>query len=167
MLKTDGLDFSASYTWETGFGAWTIGDTLTYVLNYDQGATPGLPLVDHLNEINFPLRFQTRAHLGWDVGGFSANPFVNYQNAYANTAVSPSIDVKSYTTADLTLAYDTREEASEAFRNVRFQVSAQNVFDADPPYALIAQSFSGLQAFDSQNASAVGRFVTVQMSKKW
>lgn len=165
ILETDGIDFAARYTWETGIGSWTVGNTFTYVLNYDQALVSSLPLTDFRNQVNFPLKFQSRTQLGWNFNNWSAVAYVNYQNSYSNTGVSPLAKVDSYTTVDLRVAYDTGD-LGNWFSNVTVAVSALNAFDEDPPLALVTQG-AAIQKFDSQNASPVGRFVSLQVSKRW
>jgi outer membrane receptor protein involved in Fe transport len=45
-----------------------------------------------------------------------------------------------------------------------FEASAQNLFDRDPP--LYAAS-SGIAPYDSTNYSAIGRFLSLSISKRW
>ncbi len=168
---TDGLDFAVRKQWGTGWGKWYTDLSATYILKYDYSLVPGLPLEDVLNTVEgsgnaYPLRFTARAHLGWSSFGFSVNGFVNYHNSYTNTApprplVSQTIG--SYTTADLIAAYDTGDGARwSGLDNLTISVSALNVFDRLPPFALI-----GTQDFDSTTGGPLGRLVTIELRKQF
>ena len=167
ILKTDGIDFSFRYTWDTAVGTWLVDDTFTYVLGYKQALLPTVPLVDYLNQLNFPLRFQTRAHAGWRQGHWGVDAHLNYQNGYENTSVSPVVDIGSYTTVDARVTYDTGDlGGGNWLSNFSVSLNALNLFDRDPPYARVTQGVA-VQNFDSQNASPVGRFVSLQIAKRW
>ncbi|MBC2778914.1 TonB-dependent receptor domain-containing protein [Parasphingopyxis marina] len=167
IVQTDGIDVSLQYSFDTDIGTFSIGDTFSYVFNYDQSLLSSAPLQDFLNQVDFPLRFVNRAQLGYAVEGFAANVFVNYQNGYDNTTVTPAARVESYTTFDLTVTFDTGDRPDmRALRNMRFAFSAQNLFDADPPFARVVQG-AAVQNYDSQNASPLGRLLSFQITKSF
>jgi iron complex outermembrane receptor protein len=167
VMKTDGLDFSLSYRRETGIGTFSFSDTFTYILNYDQSLVAGAALVDSLNQVNFPLRFVNRSQLRLERGGFSGSLFINYLNAYDNKTVTPSAKVKAYVTTDLSLSLGFGDDAAfSALRNGALTFAAQNLVDSKPPRARVVQGVAA-QNFDSQNASALGRMLRLQVSKKF
>ena len=150
---------------KTSVGNWTFADTFTYVSKFRQSLLTGSPLVGYLNTYGYPLRFSTRGQVGWEKDGASANAFVNYANAYNNTQVTPNLEISAYTTLDLTLGYDMGSRpGSVALDNLSFQLSVRNLFDRKPPFALVGNP---AQAFDTQNASAIGRMFAINVQKKW
>jgi len=168
---TDGFDVAIRKLWASPWGSWLTGLNATYILKYDYSLVPGLPLVDVLNTVQgsgnaYPLRFTARGQLGWSDFGFSVNGFVNYHNSYTNTAPPtplPSESIASYTTVDLTAAYNTGAQAAwRGFNNVTISVSALDLFNRLPPFALI-----GTQDFDSTTGNPLGRLVTVELRKRW
>lgn len=168
---TDGLDFAVRKQWPTAWGNWFTSLSATYILKYDYSLVPGLPLVDVLNTVEgsgnaYPLRFTARGQLGWSKSGFSVNGFVNYHNSYTNTAPPrplPEQSIASYTTVDLTAAYDTGEGARwSGLDNLTISVSALNLFNRLPPFALI-----GTQDFDSTTGGPLGRLVTIELRKRF
>jgi iron complex outermembrane receptor protein len=166
ILKTNGWDFSARYSLKTALGKWNFADTFTYVADYRQSLVPGSALVGYLNTYGYPVRFSTRAQIGWEKNGASANLFVNYTNPYTNTQVTPNVTIASTTTFDLTLGYDMGPRpGSYGLDNLSFQVSAQNLFDRKPPFALV--NVPPTQTFDTQNASAIGRLISLNIQKRW
>jgi iron complex outermembrane receptor protein len=175
-IKTQGLDLNVSYRFKTGSNSWLVGATGTYVFKYEFQAVPGGPVADRVNQANYPLTFKARGQLGWSNGGFGANAFINYANAYnvvglvGNSLFSPAIvspavqneRVSAYTTVDLNLSYTLGENAGIA-KGLTFLVAAQNLFNAAPPFARI----SGSQEFDSTNASVLGRVISFEIRKKF
>lgn len=168
---TDGLDIAIKKSWESPIGTWLTAANATYVLKYNYSLVPGAPLLDVLNTVQgsgnaYPLRFQGRAQFGWQLAGFGANAFVNYHNSYTNTAPPPPLanqSIASYTTVDLTVGYDTGDSPGlKALRNLSFSVSAIDLFNTLPPFALI-----GTQDFDGTTGTPLGRLVTVQLRKRF
>lgn len=159
-LKQDGYDIAASYAFDTDFGDWRVGLDVAKVLTVERQGAAGLPTVDVLDTIGNPVDLRVRTSLGWRMGGWSANAFANYTDSYLNTAITPNVEVDSLTTYDLTASYTF--EGDGLASGVRVSVNALNVFDEDPPIAL-----NGTFSWDSQAASAIGRFISFEISKSW
>ena len=159
-LVQDGIDVAASYAFDTGFGDWRVGLDVAKVLTVDRQGAAGLPTVDVLDTIGNPVDLRVRGSLGWRMGGWSANAFANYTDSYRNTAITPNVQVDSLTTYDLTASYEF--EGDGLTNGVRISVNAINVLDEDPPIAL-----NGTFSWDSQAASALGRWVSFEISKRW
>jgi outer membrane receptor protein involved in Fe transport len=64
-------------------------------------------------------------------------------------------------TIDLQLRY--RAPANGWARGLSVALSAQNLFDADPPFV---NRFTGF-GYDAANADPIGRFVALQIIKSW
>jgi len=175
-IKMEGLDFAAQYQFDTGSVGWTLGATGTRVFSYKFQAIPGAAVIERVNNANFPVRFRARGQIGARVGGFSLNTFYNYTNSYrvvallGNNLFSPAIvapavqdeRVAANLTVDATLTYAFPQE-SGPLSDLSFSIAAQNVFDRDPPFARVSQN----QIFDSANASALGRMVSLELRKKF
>jgi len=159
-LNQDGFDVAASYAFESGFGDWRVGLDVAKVLTVERQGAEGLPVVDVLDTIGNPVDLRVRGSLGWRMGGLSANAFANYTDSYRNTAVTPNVEVESQTTYDLTASYVFEGEGIA--NGVRISANVLNVFDEEPPVAL-----NGTFSWDSQAASAVGRFISFEISKAW
>ncbi len=168
-----GLDIAVQYQFETGPVNWTLGFTGTRVFSYQFQAVPGAPIVDRVNDANFPLRSRARGQIGFSTGGFSLNTFYNYANGYrvvsllASNLFNPAIVtqnewVKPNLTVDATLTYTFPSE-SGPFRDLSLSIAAQNLFDRDPPFARVSPN----QVFDSANASVLGRMVSFELRKKF
>jgi iron complex outermembrane recepter protein len=168
---TSGFDLAAHKQWESPWGVWIAGLNTTFVIQYDYSLVPGAPLLAVLNTVQgsgnaYPLRLTARAQLGWADYGFSLNAFVNLHNSYTNTAPpAPFVtqSIASYTTADITAAYTTGDAPRwNGLRNLTLAVSAINVTDRLPPFALI-----GTQDFDATTGGPLGRIVTFELRKRF
>ena len=60
------------------------------MFSYKFQAIRGGPVVDRVNNVNFPLKFKARGQIGLRTGGFSINTFYNYANAYRVVGVVPN-----------------------------------------------------------------------------
>ncbi len=166
--KTQGLDFLANYSIPTDAGTFSAGLAGTYTFQYDVAYTPGGPSFDELNNIGFPLRLRLRGNAGWAIGPLSALVFLNYENPYTNTEVTPNASISSFTTVDLNLLFELGKATDAAWaRNLNFTFHVDNIFDRDPPYVNIPISPNGGGGFDPNVASALGRLISVQIAKKF
>lgn len=167
--KTDGFDLSAAYVFNNSLGQWDLDFAGAYVLSYKQAAVPGALLTENVNTVNFPLRFSGRASLGWQRDGWSVTGFVNYQNGYRNATVTPNQNVAAYTTVDLTAGYDIGKHEGWGFvQNTAISVHVTNLLDAKPPFVeYLGNATTPYFAYDPQNASALGRVASVQITKRF
>lgn len=158
-MKQHGADFDLAYRFNTAIGDWRVGTQVTKVLGQKRQVTAGLPFTEVAGLFNFPIKLRVRGNLGWSKGGWSANAFVNYVGHYTNTAVTPNKTVDTWVTTDATVAYAFGEGRLEG---IRLSLNGQNIFDKDPPVVL-----NGVNSFDSQNASAIGRMISLEVTKSW
>ena len=161
-LRSRGLDLNLAYDWKTGMGDRLTGLTGTYFFKFDRSLTPTDSLADRINQIDFPTRYQARLQLGWHKGNVNANAFISYLPSYQNTNVTPVAPVSSNTNVDLNVGYRMPDSSGALLQGVTLSLSAQNLFDRDPPYALIAA-----QTFDSNYSSPIGRIVSFQVNKEF
>jgi iron complex outermembrane receptor protein len=155
-----GRCLAANYAFDTSYGDWRVGLDIAKILTVDRQGAPGTPVVDVLDTFGNPVDLRVRGSLGWHMDGWSANAFANYTDSYLNTAITPNVMVDSLTTYDLTASYQFEGEGWTD--GVRVSVNALNVFDEDPPIVL-----NGTVSWDSQAASAIGRFISFEISKAW
>lgn len=159
-LNQDGIDLSALYTFETEIGDWTTGLEVSRILNLTRVTAAGSPEVDVLDKFANPVNIRSRASLGWQSGAWSAWGFLNYVDGYLNTAITPNRKVSSWTTLDASVSYDFGDEGM--LKGTRLQLSGQNLLDEDPPVVL-----NGTVSWDSQAASPVGRYISVEVTKRF
>jgi len=175
-LKTDGIDYQVRYDFDLADWDATahVGAGGTYVLSFAEAVVAGAVAPDTVNEFGSTLRYRIRAEAGFDVGGWSVTGYLNYSPSYSvdpiylpATAPVQYQTVDSWTTFDLSVSYRTSEDIGvPLLRNLQFTVAAQNMFDNLPPLMLNGPGTNGVQ-FDTNFASAVGRYVSLRVSKAW
>ncbi len=161
--KAKGFDFQVNYTLRTdNAGTFSLNWSGSYFTTYKTSVATGGQLIDVLNTIYNPLRFKSRANLGWRKGQFDVGATVNYVNAYSNNTVTPVERVKPYTLVDLRASYDLGEMVGA--KQMRLGLDIRNVFDTDPSYANVAQNRNGGGSYDVTIANPLGRVVTVSLT---
>jgi len=164
-VQMSGIDLATRYVSQSPIGNLVGGLTATYLTRYRQQFTPTTPMVDGLlNTLNNPLRLRGRAELGWSRKDLaSVTAFVNYTNGYSNTTVTPAAAVPAQTTVDLSARLELGKLLPWSLaKGTHLSLSVVNLFDKLPPFVQ-----NGTLAFDPQNASAIGRFVTVSLGGSW
>jgi iron complex outermembrane receptor protein len=166
-VRAEGVDLTSQYEFKAGESKLFLGLSGTYILNQEQQITDTSPPVDLVDTIYNPPDWRARAFIGWQLNGWSANLFVNHTDSYTDTRFMPRPDIDAYTTVDTRVAYDF----SSAFKNsflsgLTVALSAQNVLDEDPPTVRF-QVNTADSGFDATNASPLGRFIALEISKTW
>lgn len=160
----DGVDLLMRYRKSTSFGNWDAFLNGSY-LELRQQITSDYP-AEYLSGTSFyPPRFRGRGGTTWTFGGFAATAIVNYLAPVTNTFAAPESHVSSWTTVDAQVAYGFPAESGFT-HGLRFTVSAQNLFDRDPPFITFDTLRTGFH-YDPLNSTPMGRFVTVGVSKAW
>ena len=162
--KVSGLDLTASYGFETDFGDFDFQFNGNYILSFEEALISSAPLTDIVNTINNPTELRLRGSVNWKRDAFGATVFVNHAGSYRDNLSIPERMVDSYTTLDLTLRYDFSDVSdSYLFSDFEAQLTVSNLLDEDPPFA---NNPAGV-GYDPENADPRGRFVALQLTKKW
>ncbi len=156
-LKLEGIDFRGEYGWNWGSSRLRAGVDATLNTRFDVETVKGAGYKSQLNTIYNPVRFRGRASVGWQLGGASADVFLNYVNGYTNTLTTPETQIASYTTVDLRLGYEVPVFGGP----LSFSVEVNNAFDRDPNFANIDGGV------DLTTASPLGRTVALTVTKKF
>jgi iron complex outermembrane recepter protein len=167
-----GIDLATTYRLPTRLGQFAVSVDLTHLIRNDLEAINGAPVEALLNAYGQPPKWKGRGGVTWGQGPFIASVFVNFVGGYENTLFTPSQPISPWTTADLYLAYKTRNMApSPLLDNLTVALNINNLADKRPPYVLIppADLAPGQNPipFDPVNASPVGRLITIQLTKGW
>lgn len=167
--QTQGVDIQGSYAIPTDHaGTWTVGLSGTLTTKYDVQYTPTGTSFNELNTIGYPLKFRARGSVGWNIGALTAIAFVNFENSYTNTQVTPIETIGSFTTFDFNAVYDLGAAISSMItKNMTVTLHVNNVFDRDPPYVNIPLSANGGGGFDPGAASPLGRVISLAIRKKF
>lgn len=157
-----GLDVSVSYRMDMGPGRLSLRGSGSW-LDSSQQPSPAEDAYDLAGMLYSPAEVNGRLGAVWSQGGFSASGFLNYTSGVTNALV-PGLTEKtaSFTTLDATLLYATGAGVG-AWSNVEVTLAAQNLLDRDPP--LHTPRALDHPPYDSTNYSAMGRFVSLSVSK--
>jgi len=155
-VETSGLDFSASYSFETGIGTFSPTFDGTYVLNYDI-ADPQAGNVEGAGQRNFTnfgsptpqLRFNTG--ISWNNGAHSANVFLRHIGSYQDDQ-NGLIDIDSDTRVDIQYSLAINEYLDRD-RLAAITIGVRNLTDETAP-----QVFTN-GGFDSRVADPRGRLL--------
>ncbi|MFA6114157.1 MAG: TonB-dependent receptor [Sphingomonas sp.] len=165
VVRQSGLDIDLGYGFGMAGGRAEIGAAGTYIFHIDQALTATAPTTNVVGILGNPVDFRARGRLSWTSDSFAAGLFANYVDSYVNNTNATSQKVASWTTFDVQLSYRFRQQ-SGALKGLHVALNANNLFDRDPPYAAY---YIGLftSGYDPENASPLGRVVSLQVTKAW
>lgn len=159
-----GLDFFLRYATDLNQrDKITATANLTYLdSSVSLGATA--PVIPRAGIIFNPPHFRGRGGVAWDRDGFGLASYVNHIGPLTDNRYVPSARVKSMTSLDATAHIDLTSAAG-ALRGLSLLLSVQNILNARPGRIRTAASYA--TPYDSTNYSAVGRFLSLSISKRW
>lgn len=160
-----GLDFDVGYVREGKIGRAEIGIDGTYIFGIRQKITDTAGETDLVGTTGNPVDLRLRGRASWSRGPLSASLFYNYVNGYRNTLIEARPRIASFSTGDVQLAFASAANDGP-WSGLSVALNATNIFDAAPPFV---EYFTGSKAigYDPENASALGRSVSLQITKKW
>lgn len=159
--RIKGIDLSGSNRFDLGAGRLTLRGTASW-LHSTQTLTAAQSPYDLAGTLFHPDRTSIRVGAVWNQGGFTAGLFGNYKSGVKNTADGRK--GASFLTFDSTLRYDTGEGRG-LLGNTAFELAVQNLLNRAPPlYAVTSLAYA---PYDSTNYSAVGRYLSLSVSKHW
>lgn len=164
-VRQSGIDFDFAYAFDVGGGRAEAGVVGTYIFHIRQALTATATPIDVVDTLGNPIDLRARGRGTWSKGGFDVALFVNYADGYLNRTTATPERVHAWTTFDLNLSYRFSDEKGP-LKGLRVALNATNLFDADPPYVtyLVGSYTAG---FDAENASPLGRFIALQVTKQW
>jgi hypothetical protein len=163
-LDTQGIDFDLLLPLAALSKNLTWGIRGTYILNFEQIATPSAPPQSLLNELGEPINLRFQSSLQWHTSHLTAALDFNFQNDYHNLQTTPATDISSWSTFDVRLQCRLPQEFGGLWANTEIGLSVQNLFSRNAPYAVNLQS---AYAWDQANATIYGRLISFYISKQW
>jgi iron complex outermembrane receptor protein len=180
-LSIEGLDLYAQYTFDTNFGTFTVSDSLTQFLEYDQQLGAGGKTFSVYNTVGFNQTFPSialtsRAALNWVYEGITAQVAANFTGSYKNwssTSLVPITSdqfgnpsggggdkVGSSTLIDLHLGYEFNT-GNPLLGDDEVYVNVKNLFDSDAPF------YNSTNGYNNYNWNPIGRMISIGVRGKW
>lgn len=159
--KLDGVDLRLSYLRGLALGELQFRLNASYVLADEVAITASAPFTDLADTLRHPIDLRLHAMATWTLGDLTTTLTVSYSDSYTDTLSNPNRKIGSWTTANVQLAYALRSE-DRWLSGTRIALDVQNVFDADPPFANMRGT-----GFDAYNTTALGRYASLQIVKRW
>ncbi|MDO7843595.1 TonB-dependent receptor [Sphingomonas sp. CA1-15] len=156
-----GIDALGRYKAPLAGGTLSVMADAAY-LESDQQISPTLPVTQKAGIIFNPPHLRLRGELGWNAGGLTISGAVTRIGPVLDNRIATTARVPGMTPVDLTVRYKVTEGPA---RGVDITASVQNLFNAQP--SPITTSFPTDTPYDSTNYSAVGRFLSLSVIKKW
>ncbi len=157
--KIKGIDFSAGFNVETGFGGIDGRVAGNYRLSQKTQSRPGQAIFDNL-AFDTP-EYLISTVLGTTVGSFRAQATWNHTPGYKRSAnPAGQSNISSFNIVNLYFKYDFEGEGLA--NGLSLSLAASNVFDEDPPVFLDA----GQPGFVTGNFT-LGRMFQFGISKKF
>jgi outer membrane receptor protein involved in Fe transport len=161
--RIKGLDLSGSYRFDLRRGQLMVRGSASW-LDSAQTTSAEQPEQTLAGTSFNPARFNCRIGAVWTFGGFSASGFVNSISGVTNRLPTMTEKTASFTTVDTAITYDTGERA-DALKGLTLGLSVQNLLSRSPP--LYTAPVATYVPYDATNYSAIGRFVSASISKRW
>jgi iron complex outermembrane recepter protein len=169
-LTTSGIDFGASYAFDTAAGRFAADVKATWIDEYESLDLPGEPAVDRVNVANSLgtiTKWRAITSLDWQRGPLNATAYVRYIPSYDDTleGVRNGRTIPSQTFLDLQFSLDLGSLMGDStlLRGVEFSAGALNVLDELPHFAEVA----GTQGYDMSQGDLKGRFWYLRLGKSF
>jgi len=163
-LQTRGLGFSGALDIKPEWGDIRVDLYGIYLLKYSQIATADSVPLPLLNTLYHPLRLQVHGLLGVSFGNLEISSAVNFSNSYNDNLSEPTRPIASWTTVDTRWTYHVNADPGSWWYKTSFSLSALNLFNHGPPF--VAPHLED-QGYDAENASPLGRVVSLGIKKSW
>jgi len=158
-----GLDMQARY--QTGLSRGQLGVTAdaTY-LHSEQQLSTAQPIQQLAGILFNPPHWRARGTMSWDDGTLGLAATLSYIGGVDDPRTAVPTYVRGMTTADFSARYRITG-AKGVLDGLELGLSIQNAFNQAP--AVIATSLYYDTPYDSTNYSPVGRFIAIEIVKKW
>lgn len=170
-LNVDGIDLGARFTSSGSRGELALSLDASYFLHYEESLVAGQPGVVRRNTPYYPASLRLRTGANWSTGPWSLGGFFNYVNEYTDERdpLNP-VTIDAWPTVDVQIAYAPATSRQSLREGAAISLSILNVFDREPPFVLNpnpAFSTACCQNYDAANASPLGRYVALRLTKAW
>lgn len=159
--RIEGIDLGGNYRMDLATGRLTLRGSASW-LDSSQRNTANQPPFDLAGTLFYPARFSARLGAVWDNGSLTASAFANHVDGVVDRTTGRR--TSSFTTVDATVRY-VIDRRRGPWSGLEISFTGQNLLDREPPlYAPVAMTDV---PYDSTNYSAIGRFLSIALSKHW
>lgn len=171
VSRMEGLDFSVDYTAEVFTGTFSVGVNATKLFEFEEQTGVNAAPVTKVDTVLFPADLDARGYVGFQKERWNARLNINYVDEYKNPFSTANSTVAAWTTLDLLLSYAFPTNEAGILNDVRLTLTIQNALDEDPPFLPVGAtsdiSIINPVGFDPANANPLGRYINLQISKRW
>ena len=160
--RIKGLDATVAYSFSRGNNAFNLDGNVSY-LESDQQLSAAQPVFEQAGTIFRPPHWRGRASANWQRGAVTTTLGYNYIGGTKDQRTATTYKVKAFHTVDATIGW--KPEGSGFLSGWSFLLAGQNLANAKP--SLIRESSSASPNYDATNYSAIGRVVSLTVSKAW
>ncbi|QYF87058.1 TonB-dependent receptor [Brevundimonas sp. PAMC22021] len=157
-LRVKGVDLGLGRGFAIGADRVDVDLSASWLLEYSRKLTPLATRDELLDVAGYPVDLRLRAGATWTRNSWSARAGLNYVDAYSDP-LGPRIDRWLTADAQLRWAPDRAFGAS----GVEIALNVRNILDEAPPFY---DSASG-DGYDAGQADALGRVVSLQLTRRW
>lgn len=164
-LNQSGVDLTITQSFELDRGDLMLRFNASYIDEIDTMLVEGAQSLDYVSTYGYPVDLRWRADATWTNEAFTLNAGLNFVDEYDDTTLLTPQTIKSWTTVDLNARVRLGALLGDVYDGVQLGLSAQNLFDEDPPFVVAHQATS--VNYDPSNASPLGRFVAADLRVRW
>jgi iron complex outermembrane receptor protein len=138
-VETAGIDFGASHTWESGFGALRNSVIATYQTTYEvNGVDVSGSRNGRVTGASFAVPLRATLRSDWSRGSHSVQSLLRFTDGYdndvpPNRGTQPKPRIESYLSWDLSYSYALEMERFN-FKSSSLSLGLNNVTDEIPPW---------------------------------
>ena len=168
-----GVRVASQYMYDRGgFGSWELSFSGNYLLLEHTSIQSYFPqAINVANTIGEPPKFRLRTGVAWQYNGLTADLMLNHTSGYQNTLFNPAQAIASWTTEDFSFKANLPVQKNMFWRGLSLVLSTQNLADRRPPFLAVPSGDIAIGRFavpfDGTNASAIGRYMSIQIHKEW
>jgi outer membrane receptor protein involved in Fe transport len=157
-----GVDSSISYAFFTGSSDFKLEANASY-LKSDQQLSAGQPIFEQAGTIFRPPHWRGSANASWKRGEISMAIAYNYLGGTKDSRTSTTYRVNAFHSADATIGW--KPQGSGLWAGWSFLLASQNILNRKP--SLIRTTSVALPNYDATNYPAIGRTISLTLSKAW
>jgi hypothetical protein len=167
VVRQSGFDFTPKFAYAMDTHTITTQLNLSFIDKIDTAFATNASSTNLVNTFGQPTRWRGRLDVAWASPHWAFGGALNAVGHYVNNVGLGTPAVASWITLDLNaMIYPGTYFQSLVWQGTSLSLSGLNVLNREPPYV----SASGLGVavtYDPANANPLGRFVSIELKKRW